>query len=153
MEESVHPKGQLGPDPVQGPELVGAGPQMRDGPQVLVGMAFLLQRVARIRLAEDFQAAHLELPLLSLAGGFHQRALKADGRARVDPFELVEPFGPRVDDGLQVLQAGPVVDLQKNELLALPLGPDPTLDHQGRHFRLGQQNVGHSDILHFFLGC
>jgi hypothetical protein len=56
VEKLMHAIGQFGPDAIQRPVLVGAGTQVGDGAQVFIRVPFLLQRIARVRFAQNLQA-------------------------------------------------------------------------------------------------
>ena len=122
LEEAVDGVGRHAAHPEHGGEQVGPGPQVLDGPQVLHGVALLLERVVG---SGDLQG------LLGL-GRQHHGAHHRQGGPHVlggDLLVVGEDIG--VHDHLEVLEAGPVVELDEAEGLHVPDGPGPAADGDG----------------------
>ena len=62
---------------------------MRDGAQILEGMALLLQRIIRGAFAEDFEGSGVQLKGLLHLGGGNQRAGGGQRRADADAADQI----------------------------------------------------------------
>src|SRR5437667_2911639 len=62
-------------------EEIRARPQVRNGAQKLQRMPLLLQRVTRVRFADQFNARGAQLPLLACGGRWHKVSLHDRGSA------------------------------------------------------------------------
>ena len=120
-------KGALRADPEHGSVLIGPGPQMGHGTQVLVGVAFFLEGIIRTGLPHKNKIRGFHLPALALSRRFHQRSPDLHRRSGIDRLQKGESRAGFIDDDLDIFQAGAVVELDKGETLGISLGPDPTL--------------------------
>ena len=126
LEEAVDGVGRHAPHPEGGGEQVGAGPQVGDGAQVLHAVALFLEGVLGGGGALHCHGGGLHLQgLLGLRGEYHS-AGDGQGRAHVLSGDLpVVVQGAGVQDDLQVLEAGAVVELHEAEGLHIPDGAGP----------------------------
>ena len=111
---------------------VGAGAQVGDGAEEFEGVALLLQGVVFGGTAKDFDFRSLHLNALALCRGFDELALDSDGGSSVhsgDGFGVAGDSG--VDDDLNALEAGAVVDFNEGEFLLLAFGAHPAFDGDG----------------------
>ncbi|KKK62440.1 hypothetical protein LCGC14_3004300 [marine sediment metagenome] len=113
-----------------GPESVGARPQVGDGTKKLERMSLLLQRIALdVGQAVDDYLLGLDLGRLPLAGRLFDQSDHADATAGRELFDfrlVVFQFG--VGDDLDIVEAGAVVELDEAEAgLAVAARTNPTL--------------------------
>ena len=89
-------------------------------------MAFLLERVGfGIRMAENTQRFRVQFPALPLSGRGDEIAFYTERGSRAVTAELFTDRRIRVDDALQVGEAGAVVDFKKNDILGVAARADP----------------------------
>ena len=89
-------------------------------------MAFLLERVGLgIRMSEDTQRFCVQFPALPLSGRGDKIAFHTERGARAVTAEFFTDGRIRVDDALQVGEAGAVVDFKKNDILGVTACADP----------------------------
>ena len=132
MKELVDGEGHLVPDAEDGSEGVGAGSQVRRVAEELPRVAFLLERVGRVGVAEHLDALSLYLYTLPLALAFHELAFHAEACARRDALEgLLVSIGSVYDD-LKISYGRAVVHGDETDLLAISAGPDPAHDRDLR---------------------
>ena len=154
VEILVDGEGHLAAQAVDGAEGVGAGTQVRDGPQVFEGRVLLLQRIAhRVAAAVDRDLLVLDLHGLAAAHGLHQPALHADAGARTDLSQHRLRVGVLVHDDLQVLDGRSVVECDERDLFVPSLRPDPTFGqnllscfHPEQVLHLGSKYFLHFDL-------
>ena len=141
--------GRFGTDAEGRAVLVGTGAQVGDGAQEFVRMALLLEREGgRIGKAEHGHALGADFPLLALAEGFHEVAADAHGGAGVHAFEGGPGFGALINDDLQVLEAGAVVQFEEGEGLGIAAGTHPAADGDAIAGFKGSQGFADAGTLH-----
>ena len=112
--------------------FVGAGTQVRNCAQKFIRMAFFLQRESfGISQTENSDALRPDFPQLPIAGRGHKLTRNADGCARGGLIQLLMGGGARVNNALQVAEAGAVVDLHKRKFLGIAAGADPAANGDG----------------------
>ena len=133
-------------------EGVRAQTDVRHGAQELERVAFLLQRVVRGAVAEQFDLRGVDLhAALFVHGARHDRA--GDAQRHAQPEEVRErialgKFG-FIDDDLDVFERGPVVEFGERHGLRVPGRADPAADG---HFFPDEAFIGHDipnvDVFH-----
>ena len=145
----MHGKRRLGADAERRAVLVGARTQVRDGAEKFVGMTLLLKRIGgRIGQTEHRHGVGVNFPFLSLAGRLHEIAGHADGRAGVHAFEAVPGLRALVDNALQVLEAGAVVEFKKGKALGIAAGSHPSAHSHAVARPGGGQSFTYAGTLH-----
>src|SRR5690606_24159290 len=86
-------------------EQIGARAQMSDFTKKLDGVSLFLQWVVAWAGSNDFDGMCLNLPLLSLALGFHECALHTDGSSGADLFDFCIVGKITLSNNLQVFEA------------------------------------------------
>jgi len=150
LEELVDRVAHAIPHPGDGPEGIGARPQMGDRAQELERVALLLQGIGlRVGRAVDGDPRGLHFGGLSLAGRlldepFDRHA--APGRELLD-FRLIV-LQARFGDDLDVAEAGAVVQFDEAETrLGIPPGADPALQDHVAADRIGTPGFGDGSLL------
>ncbi len=122
--------GKGGADVEHGVERVGAYAQLRHGAEILHGVALLLERVVRGAGAEERDLLGVDLhATLFVDGGRDdsaddlQRGTEGEAGLEVRVCKVV-----LVDDDLQMLECGAVVELGKGHGLRVTGCPDPSAD-------------------------
>ena len=109
---------------------------MRDGAQELLRVALLLQRIRRVRRADQLDARGPQLPFLALRRGGHQLPLDHRRRTRRELGEVFRAGRAGIHDHLHVREAGAVVQFEEGEPLRVAPGADPAFDGH-RFLRFG----------------
>ena len=127
LEETVHGVGNAAAHAEHGPESVGARTQVGNRAQVLESMALLLHWEVFIGRAVDDDLRSLNLPALTFARRGNHRSPHADTGTGALGFRSGKGRRAFVDNNLQALQAGTVVQSEKRDAFAAPHRAQPPL--------------------------
>ena len=117
----------LAPQAEYGSEGIGPGTQVCDGPEVLEGGVFLLERVSHgVAGAVDGNLVRLDLDILAASDGFDEVSGDSYAGSGRDFREHGLCPGVLVDHYLYVLDRGTVVERNECDLLVPPLRPHPS---------------------------
>ena len=148
-EKIVNGKASLGADAEYGSVLVGSRPQVGNGAQKFVGMAFFLQRkIFGVGQAVNLHVMRAHLPLLPFARRGYKFARHAHGSACGRIAEALMGRRTRVHDALHVGEAGTVVDFHKAEILGVAACAYPATQDYGGLGRCGVESVDNQGSLH-----
>ena len=122
-------------------EAISPGAQVRDRPQEFNGMSLLLKRESLVGPPKEPEGRGLELPLLALGRGRHEFAVHTDRRARQCFLKVFRARSSGIHHHLEVLEAGPVVDLDEGEVLRVASGTDPSRNRDTLERLLGGERL------------
>ena len=125
-------EGQGAAHPKDGAEGVGARAQVGDAAQEFEAVAFLLQRVVAVGLAEHLDRAGLQLPVLLAPRRGDQVAGYRQAGAGAESGDALEVVQLRAGHHLQRGEAAAVVELDEDNVLAATHRPRPPLDADPR---------------------
>ena len=112
-------------------------------------MAFLLQRIRRIRFTEEFDLFGLHFPFLPSGRRSDQFAGDLDGSTREDAREQISRRQRGIDDDLQALEAGAVGDFEEGTGFRIALRAHPAAGEDAAAWLGGVEEVfdglGHSE--------
>ena len=128
LEELMHGERQPAAHTEHGAEEIRARAQMGNGAQELLGVALLLQRIGRVRRADQLDARGAQLPFLALRRRGHQLSLDHCRRPCRELGEVFRAWRTGIHDHLHVCETGAVVEFEEGEALGVAPGADPTFD-------------------------
>src|SRR5436190_24028363 len=99
-------------------------------------MAFLLERIALIRRADDFDLVRDNFPRLSFSLRRNEIASHHNRRSRLQTLDVRIILQPAFRDDLKTAQTRSVVQLDERKILRVAAGAHPALDLDARN-RLG----------------
>src|SRR6266576_2651487 len=105
---------------------------MRDLAEEFRRVAFLLERIALIRRADDFDLVRDNFPRLSLSLRRNEIALHHNRRSRLQTLHVRIIPQPAFRDDLKTAQTRTVVQLDERKILRVAPSADPALDLHAR---------------------
>ena len=114
-----------------GTEKIGAGAEVGDFAEKFEGVAFFLEWVSGIRFTEDFEFLGDDFPFLALTLRGDEFAADGDRCAGAGAGHGGVVGQGGVDDDLDALEAGAVVELDEGKGFGVAAGADPALEKDG----------------------
>src|SRR2546423_14056012 len=108
---------------------------MRDLAEEFRRVAFLLERIALIRRADDFDLVRDNFPRLSFSLRRYEIAPHHNRRSRLQTLDVRIILQPAFRDDLKTAQTRTVVQLDERKILRVPAGADPAPDLDAKHRR------------------
>ena len=148
LEKLVNCVGHAAPHAEDRAEEIGAGTEMRDGPEELHAVPLFLQWVVGLGGPDQIDFPGVNFPGLAFPFRFHQPAFHRNRCPCLNVGQVLRAGYSHVDDNLEVRHATSVIEGKKGKLLRIPASSHPPLDSDGVHggggFQKGRNRGGFS---------
>ena len=131
IEKTMHRIGQTTPHPEDRAVEIGAGTQVGNRAKELRRVSFFLKRKIFRRFTEQRNLRRTHFPTLPLPRALNQFPYHAHRSTGVHFRNLIRSRNARIDDDLNPLETGTVIQFDKRKLLGIPPGPDPATEFHG----------------------